>query len=518
MPALASADPAARARTNDGRRAVHDHLFAAANTAVPAMVGRPAHENAARVEQMRRAARVDLFGLKEGGHIEGRLHAPLRPALPVLEPGRRYLLEVVVRTLGVGHALTQGTADSNEVWLDLAVRVGGRLLARSGGLGPDGAVDDWAWFGNAYLLDRDGNRIERRNAQDIVVALYDHQVPPGAAAVVHYALEVPPGLDQPIEITAALRYRKFDTRFYRHVRGAAFAGNDLPITTLAQDRLTLPVGGATTAPATRGRGLPAWERWNDYGIGLLREGRDGESRQAEAAFARVATVGRAEGPLNLARVLYREGRLAEAAAALEEAAGRGAPPWVVAWYTGLIARDLGDLDRAIAALEALAETRFNAARARGFDFSGDDRMLTTLGRTLYERARQERGAARREGRRALLGRARGRLEQALAVDPESAAAHHNLSLVLHELGEPALADRHRALHETHRRDDNAVERAVTLHRSRNPAADHAAEPVAIYALKPVGEPARRLAGPAVEQPVVRTAEPTGASDRRGRAD
>ena len=32
--------------------------------------------------------------------------------------------------------------------------------------------------------------------------------------------------------------------------------------------------------------------------------------------------------------------------------------------------------------------------------------------------------------------------------------------------------------------DNAVERAVTIHRSRNPAADHAAEPVAIYALRP----------------------------------
>lgn len=485
MRLLPSADPAARARTAAGQRAVHDHLFPAANTAVARMVGRPADENAARAEQMRRAARVDVFGIKDGGHIEGRLHAPLRPQLPVLEPGGNYLLEVVVRTVGIGHALTQGTADSNEVWLDLTVSAGDRILARSGALGPDGAVDEWAWFGNAYLLDRNGNRIERRNAQDIFVALYDHQIPPGAAAVVHYALEVPADIDVPIQVTAALRYRKFDTRFYRHVQGAAFAGNDLPITTLAEDSVVLPVGEGAVAPALAAQDpeLPAWERWNDYGIGLLREGKKGESRQAEAAFRQVERLGRPDGPLNLARVLYREGRLEQAAGALHRAAEQGAPPWVVAWYTGLIARDLGDLDAAIEALEALAETRFKDARARGFDFGLDYRMLTELGRTLYERARQERGAERRDRRLAFLERAQGRLAQALAIDPENAAAHHNIGLVLGELRDRMGAARHLQLHERYRADDNAIERAVTIHRSRNPAADHAAEPVAIYALR-----------------------------------
>jgi len=483
MPAQASDDPAARARTADGARAVHDHLFAAANTAVAAMTGRPADENVERAKRMRSAARVDIFGIKEGGHIEGRLHAPLRPELPVLEPGGSYLVDVVVRTVGIGHAMTQGTADSNEVWLDLTVRAGDRIMARSGAIGADGTVDEWAWFGNAYLLDRDGNRIERRNAQDIFVALYDHQIPPGAAAVVHYGLDLPADLDEPIQITAALRYRKFDTRFYRHVRGNAFDGNDLPITTLAEDSITLPVGTPSSTLSAQQRDLPAWERWNDYGIGLLRQGPKGESRQAEAAFREVERLGRPDGPLNLARVLYREGRLGEAAEALQRAADRDAPPWVVAWYTGLIARDLGDLDAAIEALEALAETRFNEARARGFEFGLDYRMLTELGRTLYERARQERGEARHESRIALLTRAQARLEQALAIDPENAAAHHNLSLVLGELGDPVAAEHHRGLHEHYRTDDNAIERAVTIHRSRNPAADHAAEPVAIYALR-----------------------------------
>jgi tetratricopeptide (TPR) repeat protein len=109
-------------------------------------------------------------------------------------------------------------------------------------------------------------------------------------------------------------------------------------------------------------------------------------------------------------------------------------------------------------------------------------MLIELGRTLFERARQERGAQRRAARVALLGQARERLDQALTLDPENAAAHHNLGLVLGELGDAKGAERHLALHEKYRTDDNAIERAVTLHRSRNPAANHAAEAVAIYGL------------------------------------
>ena len=51
-----------------------------------------------------------------------------------------------------------------------------------------------SYFFNVFMLDREGRRIDRRNVQDIFVPLYDHQVPPGAASVVHYALTVPPGL------------------------------------------------------------------------------------------------------------------------------------------------------------------------------------------------------------------------------------------------------------------------------------------------------------------------------------
>jgi len=117
-------------------------------------------------------------------------------------------------------------------------------------------------------------------------------------------------------------------------------------------------------------------------------------------------------------------------------------------------------------------------------------MLTDLGRTLYERARRERGEARRGSREVYLGRARDRLRQALAIDPENAAAHYNLSLVLADLGDAEGAALHREQHERYRTDDNAIERAVSIHRARNPAADHAAEAVAIYAVQPVAADAK----------------------------
>jgi len=488
MPLTASDDPAARDFDGTGKRSVHDHRFAAANTAVPLMLGRSESDNSARRDMLAKAARVDIFGIREDAAVDGRLHAPLRPQLPVLRPGHSYLVETVVRTLGMGHALTQGTADSNELWLDVTVRSGERIIGRSGARGREGDVDPWAYFINAYLLDRDGNRIDRRNAQDIFVALYNHQIPPGAAAVIHYAVSIPPDAVDPVTIEAKLRYRKFDTRFLRQVEKSAFTGNDLPITTLAADRVTLPLTATASTPVET-VSFPTWQRWNDYGIGLLREGNSGgnkgELRAATAAFEQVERLGHADGPLNLARVYYKEGRVEDAAAALRRAAAFDPQPapWTLAWFSALVEREQGHLDQAIDSLRALADTRFQSARERGFDFSRDYNMLNELGRTLFERARQERGAARKAARSALLQKARSRFEQVLVLDPENVTAHYNLALVYTQLGQPEQADLHRRLHEKYRPDDQAIEQAVARHRRENPAANHAAEAVAIYDLQ-----------------------------------
>ena len=493
MPLRASNDFGAQDFDGESGREIHDHLFPSANTALSQLVS----GGEAVVEQHEAfnegVMRVDLFALREEGVIDGELLAPLRPTQPRLEPGKSYLVEVVVRTMKMGHHFTQGTADSNQPWLELSARLDGEELGRSGALDEEGRVDPWAHFLNAFVLDREGGRIARRNAQDIFVPLYNHQIPPGAADVVHYRLDVPATAEGVLEIEARLRYRKFDTELMRFVQGDAFVRNDLPILELAQDRVRLAVGaGAAPEPTALSQPeVPEWVRWNDYGIGLLRKGSSGRGqlRQAEEAFRQVEELGRADGALNLARVYLAEGRLEEAVQALERAQAHDppAPVWSVLWFTGQVNRQYGHLDDAIANLSQLAELDSEETRARGFDFSRDYRLLNALGMTLFERAKLERGAARRAQRDEILLGAVSWFERALELDPENLTAHHNLGLVFGLLGDNERADEHRALHARYKPDDNARDRAVAAARAADPAADHAADAVVVYELRREGE-------------------------------
>nr|VFK38369.1 MAG: Cytochrome c554 and c-prime [Candidatus Kentron sp. TC] len=498
MPSTPSDDFGSAFLNDSARLQVHDHGFAAANTALPHLLGFPEGVRA-RERFLKGALRLDIFGIKEEGRITGRLTAPLRPEVPALEAGKRYLLEVVIRNLRVGHLFTQGTSDSNQVWLDVQAESGGRVIGRSGGMDPeDGEVDPWSHFVNAYLLDREGNRIERRNGQDIFTKLYDHQIPPGAADVAHFALEVPEDVADSVTVRVGLRYRKFDTTYLRHFQGERFTGNDLPVVTIAEDRIVFPArmsSGIEVGDRSHGGSsvsIPDWERWNDYGIGLLGKGSKGSSkgelRQAEQAFMEVERLGRADGPLNLARVYWKEGRLVDAGEALRRAAGHASPvsPWVVAWFSGLVNKQNGFLDEAITDFRRVLDTDFPEARAREFDFSQDYRVRNELGQTLFERAKRERGPKRREARELFLGRAREEFRKTLTLDPENVTAHYNLALIHGWLGEPELAAVHRKAHMKYKPDDNARERAVAIHRRANPAADHAAESVVIYDLRRAG--------------------------------
>ncbi|AKS42967.1 tetratricopeptide repeat protein [Wenzhouxiangella marina] len=479
MPHVPSDDFGARVRDDSGVYTVSNHLFPAANTAIPTLVGRDPAVVEAHQEFLRGSVRLDLVALRADGRIDGELIAPLRPQLPVLQPGRDYLLETVIRTLRLGHPFTQGTADSNQVWVELEVEHEGEVIARSGAMDPDThEVDPWSHFVNVWMLDRDGNRIERRNPEDIFVPLYNHQIPPGAADVVHYRLAVPEGLSGELTVTARLHYRKFDNILMRHVEGESFQRNELPITVIAEDRLHFPIGEAGGWVQAEATDIPEWQRFNDYGIGLLRKPERRQLRQAEEAFARVEALGSSHGPLNLARVYLEEGRLDEAADALQRASAHAEPPvpWSMAWWSGRLLFEQGRFDAAYSVFEALAETRFAEARERGFDFSRDYRLLNQLGLTALEQARASAGEAADEARQS----ARRWFEAALVQDPENAVAHYNLGRLLDELGDASRAQFHSAEYQRYRVDDNARDRAINLARQSNPAADHAADAVVIY--------------------------------------
>ncbi|MBT5707986.1 MAG: hypothetical protein HOI66_16860, partial [Verrucomicrobia bacterium] len=129
MPLQASNDFGADFFDNEDSLLIHNHLFPGGNTALPAMRGD--HESVlAQQEILKGSVRVDLFGIREGGTIDGKLIAPLGHESALLVPGKTYLIEVVLRTLTVGHLFTQGTADSNEVWVDVEAKTGPATLGR----------------------------------------------------------------------------------------------------------------------------------------------------------------------------------------------------------------------------------------------------------------------------------------------------------------------------------------------------------------------------------------------------
>jgi tetratricopeptide (TPR) repeat protein len=237
-----------------------------------------------------------------------------------------------------------------------------------------------------------------------------------------------------------------------------------------------------------------WQRWNDYGIGLLLEGNEGSEKgeliQAVQALTEVEKLGYADGPLNLARVYFKEGRLDDAVTALHRAAkfNPPAPRWTVAWLNGEVNKQNGYLDDAIRDFRSILEERYPELDQRGFDFSLDYEVINELGQALFERAKQERGAAKRARREDLLRQAARQFERTLSLDSENVTAHYGLALIYAELGDTRQAEAHRQLHERYRVDDNARDRAIAIERRRNPAADHAAQAIVIYSLQRPGAP------------------------------
>jgi tetratricopeptide (TPR) repeat protein len=490
--------------TNQTKRFIHDHLFPAANTGVAHIRSQPdivkRHE-----EFLKGSLRVDIFGVRQGGSIDDPLIAPLRPKVPALKRGQRYLLEVVLRTLKIGHPFTQGTVDSNEVWVDTKVASGANILGRSGGLGPHKEVDPWSHFVNVYMLDRDGNRVDRRNPQDIFTPLYNHQIPPGAGQAVHFEFVVPEDQNQPLTVEVKLQYRKFDTTYMNYVfntnyvKGAPLTvTNDLPIVTIAGDKITFAVEGASpdaaqlAAIAAQTSNIPQWQRWNDYGIGLLLEGNVGAEKgqliQATEAFNHVEELGRADGPVNLARVYFKEGRLEDTVQALQRAAKfePPAPRWTIAWFNGLVNKQNGFLDKAIAEFRSILEDRYPELDRRGFDFSKDYEVLNELGQTYYERSKMERDNP--EQQKQFLSLAATTFQKTLALDSENLTAHYTLSLIYAQLGDEAKAANHRREHQKFLPDYNAQDHAVSIARRADPAANHAAQATVIYPLQRQGAP------------------------------
>ena len=412
---------------------VRSHRFLAANTALPFLRGD--QETIRRVEAFLRdeKLRVDIAAVRrDTGAV---VYQPAR-VVPWVALGERVEVDIVVRNLGVGHTFPGGTVDSNEGWLEVTVEApDGRVLARSGAVAEDGHVDPAAHFFKALLVDRHGTAIHKRNAQDIYAPVYTRVIGPGAADVSHYAFRVPHGYDgDKLRVRARLLWRKFDRTYTEF----AFRNNpvgfrpfadvpDLPITEIAAHEIVLPVSGRGTVEIPEAPVM--WQRYNDYGIGLLLQG---DTRGAMAAFAEVVRLRPelVDGHRNMARVALADGDLPRAYELLDqcETLTPGHPQ--TAWLWGVAHQKNGQYGD--------AELAFRHVLRR---FPSDRAAWRRLGRVLYLDGRYEEALEA--------------LARVLRIDPEDRVAHYHRMLCLRSLGREQQAAAAEAAYEYYQIDESA---------------------------------------------------------------
>ncbi len=490
-------EPAPRGDMAAANGMVRSHRFLGANTALPYLRGDTA--TLQRIEDFLRAEklRVDVFAVRVGGFGEAgatgreedgrtgtaRVLADRGSEVPAGVPAT---FDVVVRNLGVGHTFPGGTNDSNEGWIEFTVTdADGRRLAASGLLAEDGHLDPFAHTFKAVMVDRDGNAIHRRNAQDIHATVYANVIGPGSADVAHYELTLPADLaGSEVLVSARLLWRKFDrayTEFAFETNPAGFADfdavPDLPVTEIAADSVrvrVVPAGGgiaggiagvagrerADDRLAEEARAEPGsqtdWTRHNDYGIALLLEG---DYRRAAAAFSRVEMLepGRIDGPLNLARTAFAEGNLGLAYEALARVEAIDAGNARAAWVWGQVLQEDGRYDEAARALRRVLEV-----------FPGDRAAWRALGRTSFLDGGYED--------------ALDALDRVLAIDPEDRVAHYHRMLSLRALGRDDEAAQAEAAY-LYYGIDEAAQEITRAYRARDPGANIMAQQIPVHRLE-----------------------------------
>ena len=295
--------------------------------------------------------------------------------------------------------------------------------------------------------------------------LYVRLIPPGAADVAHFRVKIPTGAQGPIALRAKLNYRKF-SHYYTQF---AYAGKErpgqdpalvspdhnsleytfdrahipanvsgkikgeipeLPIVTLAeaQAKLELAESGRVSEwrPAVE---RADFERWNDWGIGLLLQG---DLKGAEYAFKRVteAEPGYADGWLNVARALIQEGETEAAKPYLEKALALDLKLGRSHFFKAMVQKADGDYAGALASLAAAARI-----------YPRDRVVLNQIARILFLERRYA------DALRAL--------ERVCEVDPEDVQMHYTALLCHRGLGDSEKARREERLFRRFKAEESA---------------------------------------------------------------
>jgi len=463
--------------------AVTVDIFALSPASVPLKAGAAAQRELATTFAVGEEAEGRIVPGASSDAEPALVTAPLDRVQPAVRRGDTVRVDVVVRTKRVGHFFPGGTVDAYDTWLELkGVDDKGWTIFWSGMVENDGKgpVEKGAHFYRSLQVDAHGNPINKRNAWATRAVVYVRLIPPGAADTVHFRMKIPEETSSKITLTARLCYRKFawfntqfafagehdtsplatgaasasvtpdhdDTRmaFTASLRGVSAKSEkipDLPIVAVAGNEVSIDVLPAN-APAPQPKIQLAkedWQRWNDYGIGLLLQG---DLRGAQAAFEKVTEVDpqNPDGWVNIGRAALQEGDVVRARAVLEKALAIDPKLARTNFFYGSLLKSTGDYDGAAA--------HFQMVLAH---YPRDRVVLNNLGRVFFLQ-RKYADAVRV-------------LRQVLAVDPEDLQAHYNLMLCYNGLGDEKISKEHQARYLRFKADE--ASQAVTgPYRQLNP--------------------------------------------------
>ena len=381
------------------------------------------------------------------------ISAPLNRVQPVLRRGDTVRVDVVVRTKKIGHFFPGGTVDAYDTWLELKATDDKKQTIFWSGKVEDngkGPVEKGAHFYRSLQIDGHGNPINKRNAWSTRSVVYVRLIPPGAADTVHYRMHIPESAGSKITLHARLCYRKFswwNTQFaFAGVPDSSkpasevapsyddnqyvFRGSlkgvsskeekipDVPVVALAESEVTLNVA-PHNAPALQPKAdLQAedWQRWNDYGIGLLLQG---DLKSAESAFQRVTEINpkNPDGWVNIGRAAVQEGDMDRARAVLQKALALSPDLARAHYFYARVLRSDGNYDGAAAELQKVIA-----------QYPRDRVALNDLGRIYFLQRKYSDGVKV--------------LNTVLEIDPEDLQAHYNLMLCYNGLGDQKQAHDH----------------------------------------------------------------------------
>jgi Tfp pilus assembly protein PilF len=187
---------------------------------------------------------------------------------------------------------------------------------------------------------------------------------------------------------------------------------------LAEDEVTLNVVSHTSPPAVPKTVLQTadWQRWNDYGIGLLLQG---DLKGAQAAFETVTEIDpkNPDGWVNIGRAAVQEGDMDRARAVLAKALSLSPDLARAHFFYAKVLRSDGRYDEAVDHLhKVLAQ------------YPRDRVALNDVGRILFLQRKYADAV--------------NVLQSVLAVDPEDLQAHYNLMLCYNGLGDQKQAHEH----------------------------------------------------------------------------